>query len=906
MLNYKETLNICQSAFEMKANLFTKEPKIQDFWLSHDIYQKLLDQNKNNQQWVLHDGPPYANGNIHIGHALNKILKDFVIRYHLMKGDYSPFILGWDTHGLPIEHALLKKNPEQAKLSVVQQREACKEFAIKNVQNQLQQFQRLGLVTNFKDIYLTLNPEFEINQLKLFSKMVDKKLVYQDYKPVYWSWSSHSALAEAEIEYDNKESDSIFVNFIVVKDKGNIKSGDQLVIWTTTPWTIPSNLAIAVNPLFEYARIKYENKVYIVAKNLLEKFIKSVNWSNFEIVNTFLGKDLELVEYFNPLTKEINPVILADYVSDEDGTGLVHNAPGFGLDDYYACKKYNINVYCPIDEYGKFTSDVKIPELNGIFYEKANDIIINLLANSNALIHKSKFIHSVAIDWRTKKPIIYRATKQWFVNIEQIQNDLIDTLNDVEFLNQSNKIQLTNMIANRKEWCISRQRVWGVPIPIIFDENNQPIFDHELIENIIDVLKLKGTNAWFSEPVESFLTNKYLTSKSNYRKEKDIMDVWFDSGSSYNILLDKKIHIPCHLYLEGSDQYRGWFNSSLICSYIQNNTAPYKKLISHGFTLDEHGRKMSKSLGNVIDPLDICNSLGADVLRIWVASTNYFDDVRISKNILNQVVEIYRRIRNSLLKFISSNLSDFDFAKDKCLDFSKADLYILDQLKTNVAKILTAYEKFDFSFIIKTINLHTIELSSWYFNLIKDSLYCDSINDKNRRSIQTVLYLILCTYLALLAPIIPHTCEECYQSLNLGEKSESIFLDKKLIKYIDCVDSIEIDKNYWSFFFKLKDTIYLKLEELRKKQIISKSNEALVEIKFNKQKFNFSEQQLKEYLNVAKVIINDDEKLNQEFIIIDVKNAKMKRCERCWNFFEQNELDENSLCSRCHNILNNK
>ncbi|MCF0227831.1 MAG: class I tRNA ligase family protein, partial [Malacoplasma sp.] len=516
-----------KTAFEMKANLNVKEPKIQKQWDEAKIYQKILEQNKNNNQWILHDGPPYANGNIHVGHALNKILKDIIVRYHLMKGDYSPYIAGWDTHGLPIEHALQKKTSGYNQLSVAQKRDACKNFAIQNVKNQLEQFKRLGMVTDFNEIYLTLEPEFEHDQLLLFLDMVKKNLVFQDYKPVYWSWSSHSALAEAEIEYAEIEADSIYLAFEVVNGNKVLKPGDKIIIWTTTPWTIPSNLAVAAHPDYEYVKVNVNNQNYVVCLDRFPAVAKILGWENYTTSEPFKGIELENAKYISPLTKEHCPIIVDDYVSRDDGTGLVHNAPGFGLEDYFACKKYNINVYCPIDDYGKFDNKVKIKELEGVFYEESNPLIIEMLKKENCLLAHKKIKHSAAVDWRTKKPIMYRATKQWFVNIASIQKELLDAIKDVIFPNETNKNQLTAMIVNRKEWCISRQRVWGVPIPIIFDENKEPIFDQELILNIIDLIKKHGTNAWFMEDVEFFLTDKYKNSGKKFYKEKDIMDVWF-------------------------------------------------------------------------------------------------------------------------------------------------------------------------------------------------------------------------------------------------------------------------------------------------------------------------------------------------------------------------------------------
>lgn len=903
MTDFKTTLNILKTSFEMKANLNKKEPTIQQQWLDKNIYQKLMNKNKDKTPWILHDGPPYANGDIHVGHALNKILKDIIVRYRFLNGYNSHYIPGWDTHGLPIEHALLKKGGnKEANLTVSQRRDNCRDFAIKNVDHQLEQFKRLGLITDFKDKYLTLEPQFEYDQLSLFKNMVEKGLVYQDYKPVFWSWSSHSALAEAEIEYKDVDSYSIFVSFDVIGDSPFLKAGDKLLIWTTTPWTLPSNQAIAVHPDFKYARVQVGDKVYVLLAKKIEQLAKILNWDNYTVLNQFTGRDIENVQYKHIWIDKVSPIILADYVTDTDGTGLVHNASGFGLDDYYACKKYGISVYCPIDDNGKFNQQVNDSELEGVFYDAANELIIKRVESLGNLLKVEKVTHSAAVDWRTKKPVIYRATKQWFVNISKIQNQLLAAIDNVVFPNEINRKQLVSMITNRKEWCISRQRVWGVPIPIIFDEDKNPIMDVELIQHTIDLIKQNGTNSWFEKPVEFFLTEKYKNSGKQFIKEKDIMDVWFDSGSSYNVLSERGLQLPADLYLEGVDQYRGWFNSSLICSVIQNKSAPYKRLISHGFTLDEQGRKMSKSIGNVIDPLNVCNEYGADILRMWVASSNYQEDVRISKNILTQISEMYRRIRNTIFKFILSNLSDFDYENDKCLDFDLADAYVLNEIKNDIQKVVDAYEKYDFVAVLRIINLEAIKLSGWYFDIIKDSLYCDEPNNKNRRSIQTVLFVILNFCMSALAPIIPHTCEEAYQHANFKNKKESIFLTD-FVKEIN-IKIPEINKEWWKEFFMIKDAVFVQLEKIRKENIINKNTQAKVVIKLKDNHNKFTVQQLQKFLNVAQCEIIVDN--NVKNIQAECSNANLVRCERCWNYYPADQINEEHICSRCKKVLESK
>ncbi len=894
-MNYKDTLFIPKTEFEMKANLSTKEPIIQQSWLKNEIYQKLINKNKNKQLFFLHDGPPYANGNIHVGHALNKTLKDIIVRYKNFSGYFSPFIPGWDTHGLPIELAMLKKEKNAKEMSIVDFRNKCKEYALEQIQIQTEQFKRIGLLTDFKQTYFTLNHDFEIQQLKLFLEMLKQKLIIRDLKPVFWSWSSQSALAEAEIEYAEVESDSVLIEFKALKSE-IIPENTYFVIWTTTPWTIPCNLAIAIKPNAKYILIEYKSKNYIIANELLNNFAQKLNIEKEKIIikKEYSASELENCKYEHPLLNKTLPIILADYVSLDDGTGLVHNAPGLGSDDYLACKKYNIFPFAPIDKYGKYTSDVGINDLIGVFYLDANEYIINELSKKSLLLFHQKIKHTDAHDWRTKKPIIRRATNQWFVNLKPIQSIIIDSLNkDVKSKNPNAINRMTDMISKRVEWCISRQRTWGVPIPMIFDENDNPIYDVELVENIINILDKNGTNVWFEWPVEKFLTPKYNDSKKYY-KEKDIMDVWFDSGSTHMMFKLWGYNYPADLYLEGSDQYRGWFNSSLITGVIYNNCAPYKELLQHGFTLDQNGFKMSKSIGNVINPLDVFNKYGADIFRLFVASTEYWDDQKFGETILGQVSEIYRRIRNTIFKYCLSMLEGFDPNKDKISNFEDEDKYILNKLHKLLIYIDDSYKEYNFSNVIKSVNEFTLELSSWYFDIIKDAMYCDEVRCLRRKQIQYVIYHVLWNIMIALSPIIPHTCEEVYSYLKFKTK-ESVHLENWINLNNFCE---EIDSDKFSNFFKFKDYIYHELEIARDNKIIRKSNEA--EIKINNNPTNFSLQTLKKWLNVAEITI--DEKIEK----ISIELTNKTKCERCWNYFNQNDMFNDEICNRCNTVINKK
>ncbi len=892
----KNSLNMGKTGLEMKANLSTKEPKIQQSWIESKVYEQVLAKNhKTNNQWILHDGPPYANGDLHVGHALNKILKDIVVRYKNLKGFYSPFVLGWDTHGLPIEHALTKKlGKEYNQLTISQKRQKCYDFALANIAKQKQQFSQFGLFTDYDKIYMTMTKDYETRQLNLFLSMLEQNLVFQALKPVYWSWSSQTALAEAEIEYKDLEAYSIYIGFNVIDGKKLLERDDQIIIWTTTPWTIPSNLAVAINPQFEYARVQVGKKHYLVASKLVANIAKVLGWKQHKVVKTFKGTELEKVMYAHPLYNKPCPIILAEYVSMDDGTGCVHNAPGFGDDDYLACKAYKIEPFCPIDKLGKFTSELNDKELEGIFYEDANESIVKRLDASGNLLKVGKIVHSAAIDWRTKKPVMYRATKQWFVNINNIKKDIIKNLDAVKFNSQSNKHHMIEMIENRSEWCISRQRVWGVPICIIYDDKEQPILDLDLCKHIVDILSKEGTNTWFDKPVEYFLTEKYKGKECT--KCMDTMDVWFDSGSSHMMFEPLGWNKQCELYLEGNDQYRGWFNSSIITSTIVKNASAYKQLISHGMTVDEQGRKMSKSLGNGVDPLKVCKQYGADILRMWVANSNYVADVSISDNILKQISEIYRRIRNSLFRFCLSNIDDFDFAKDAKYFFSEEDKYVLNQLKDNIDKINKAYEVFDFSVAVKTINAHIIELSSWYFDLIKDCLYCDETNNEKRRSIQTVLYFLLNSYLSFLTPIIPHTAWEVHGFFKKDKKQANVMLEPWVDKLPFEVEPINVDK--WNQIFKLKDLVFTQIEKMRNDKVINKNNEAEVTLTFNNQ-HKIDEALLKRIFNVAKVTIKSSK---DDTVKVNVVKTKYVKCIRCWNYYPADQVHE-ELCPRCAKLL---
>ena len=670
-MNYKESLNILKTNFEMKANLNKKEPSIQKFWDENSIYQKVLSQNKDNKQWILHDGPPYANGDIHVGHSLNKTIKDIIVRQKSLKGFYSPYIPGWDTHGLPIEHALLKKGiNKDPSLSVADKRKNCREFAINNVNRQLEQFKRLGLLTDWKDKYLTLTTDFEVRQLELFLAIVNKGLIYQDLKPIYWSWSSHTALAEAEIEYKDVNSNTAYVKFPVRDSKGlfDVK-GTFVVIWTTTPWTLPGNMGITIGADFKYAIVDIGKEKLIMATDLVSKVMEKAEIEEYKIVKEFEGKELEGVICKHPFFDRDSRIVLGSddtiLVELETGTGAVHTAPGYGKEDYLCGLKNNLEIVVTVDSKGVQRGEEAGP-FKDMYYAKSDKEIIKWLDENGLLLASEKVNHSYPHCWRCKNPVIFRATNQWFASVDRFRKETLEAIKTVKWYPAWGEERITKMVEDRNDWCISRQRTWGVPIPVFYckDCEKEYVTD-ESLEKVQKIFKEKGSNAWFELSEKELMPEGAKCSKcgcTEFKKETDIMDVWFDSGSTHESVLAERGLPPANLYLEGSDQYRGWFQSSILTSVATKGVAPYKEVITHGYTVDEQGRKMSKSLGNGIAPQDVIKESGADVLRLWVLSSDYKSDISGSKNIIKQVTEVYRKIRNTA-RYILGNISDFDVSK---------------------------------------------------------------------------------------------------------------------------------------------------------------------------------------------------------------------------------------------------
>lgn len=898
-MNYKETLLMPETSFQMRGNLPENEKLQREKWEEMDLYNKVREKNKGKTPFILHDGPPYANGNIHIGHAMNKILKDFVNRYKMMSGYDMIYIPGWDTHGLPIEQAVTNSGVDRKSMDKADFRALCEKYAYEQIEKQKKGFKELNVLADWDHPYITLQKELEARQIEVFAEMAKKGLIFKGLKPVYWSPSSESALAEAEIEYHDRKDSSIYVAFPVVEGNDTVNVGDNLVIWTTTPWTLPCNTGIAISEKFDYAKVLVNDKYYIVANELLEDLAKEFGWENYEVVNVFTGDKFAGVKYKHVFMDRVAPVIDGFHVTLDAGTGLVHIAPMYGADDFIIGKEYNLEMINGIDDQGVL-NELSGP-FNGLFFEDANKAVTAKLDELGVLL-KLKFItHSYPHDWRTKKPIIFRATKQWFCSIDKIRDDLLKELeNNVKFHTEWGKKRLYNMIHDRGDWCISRQRVWGVPIPIFYNEDGSEIVDYDVMMHVADLFRKYGSNVWFEKEAKDLLPEGYTNPASpngNFTKEEDIMDVWFDSGSTWNgVLIEKGLPYPSDMYLEGSDQYRGWFNSSLICGVAVTGKAPYKELVSHGFTLDGNGNKMSKSLGNVIVPADMVRLHGSDILRLWVASTDYTEDVRISDDLIKQVKESYRKIRNTY-KFMLGNLKDFDYTKDsvKYEDMPYYDKYMMNELNKFTKNVLEEYNNYNFQNVYKLVNnFVSFTLSNFYLDFTKDILYIEKADYLVRRSVQTVLYNILNNEVKLLAPILPYTSEEVYSLLPHTEESVHLTDMPEVVTYSDSAEVEEL----FNLFFELKDKVNKKLEEARNEKLIGSALEAVVKINLEP-KYNEVKEKLGSYLHQLFIVSKVEYTTDGEEVVVEKSTGE--KCNRCWNYVDHLNGD---ICDRCHNIIN--
>jgi len=912
-IKWKNTLNLPKTEFPMKARLNQKEPEILKNWDNIGIYEKILNERDPKKTYILHDGPPYANGNIHLGHALNKILKDFVVKSKSMEGYYAPYVPGWDCHGLPIEIKVDKElGPKKKDMSKLEIREKCKDYAVKYIGIQKQDFIRLGVFGDWCNPYTTIDPVYESSIIEYFKSFVEKGNVYRKKRPVYWCPSCVTALAEAEVEYHDKQSPSIYVKFLLkdipdfLKDFSN--KDIYVMIWTTTPWTIPANLAIAVHPDFDYALFELDNEQYIAASRLIP-VIAEIKNKEYKILKKFKGSDIKGLKTKHPLYERDSIIINTNYVELESGTGCVHTAPGHGEDDYRAGIEYNLEIYSPVNRYGQFDNTTGKYEGKNIF--KANPEIIEDLKNNNMLFHSDEITHSYPHCWRCKKPIIFRATEQWFIEMDKadLRKKALNEIKTVKWLPKWGEERISNMIENRPDWCISRQRDWGIPIPAFYCKNcGEPLLNVDVIEKVKEIFHAYGSNSWYEKDTKEFIPEGIKCSKcghNEFEKGMDILDVWFESGASWNVLEKYPRHkYPADMYLEGGDQYRGWFHSSLLVSISAREQSPYKSVITHGWVLDSKGRAMSKSMGNVISPQEIIKDKGAEILRLWVAMVNYREDIKLGKEILDRVTESYRKIRNTW-RFMLGVLSDFDPDKDNVKEdeLLKSDIYILSEFEKIKKKIINAYDNFEFHTIYHTLsNFFTVDLSSFYLNFNKDNLYCSKPDSKKRRSAQTTIFKLLKESLLLSAPILSFTAEEAWSHLpQFKDKKESVFLHTFPTINEDLLNKTNHEE--WDSLLKVRDFVLKEIEEARNNKVIGDSLEAEVTVFAEKELFDNiykNLDMLKEILVISTLNIKESDKLE-----VEVKRIEGKKCPRCWNYFTQdtsnNEYPE--LCPRCNEVV---
>jgi len=917
-VDYAKTLNLPKTSFKMKANLAQKEPLTLRDWKKAEIYEKSLKEGA--PFFVLHDGPPYANGDIHIGHALNKILKDIILKYKRLRGYNAPYIPGWDTHGLPIEWKIMEELGEKAKnMTPLQIRQECKKYALKWVEKQKEGFKRLGILGNWDNPYVTLRPEYEAEQLKVFKEIYENGYIYKGLKPVYWSPTTETALAEAEIEYKDVTSHSIYVKFEGEKDLTDKLGVDEasILIWTTTPWTLPANLGVFLHPEFDYGLYKTEKGNLVVAKDLAEDVFKTLDLS-YELLKEFKGTELEYTHYQHPFLDRKGLVMNADYVTIDAGTGAVHTAPGHGADDYNYSLKYNIGILSPVDDKGHMTKEAG--KYEGMFYAKASKAIVEDLTESGHMLYHTTFVHSYPHDWRSKKPVIFRATEQWFISIDEsdIRENALKALENVEFVPSWGKNRIGSMLETRPDWTISRQRVWGVPIPLFYNRaTDEVIYEPEIMDRIIELVKKEGTDIWWKyeakEIIGDELLEKYNLKDVDIRKERSIMDVWFDSGVSHrSVLVPRNLPRPADLYLEGSDQHRGWFQSSLLTSIASTKDAPYKRILTHGFTMDGQGRKMSKSLGNTILPKDITEKYGADILRLWVSSVDYREDVRISENILQQMSDAYRRIRNTA-RFLMGNLNNFDYANDKVdyKDMFEIDKWAMHKLEELKEKTTEYYDKYEFYSLFQEITYFcSMEMSSFYLDIVKDRLYCEGTTSIERRSAQTVLTEVLKVLVRIISPVLSFTADEIWERIPEALKEEeSVHLSKWIEANPEYLNE-ELAKK-WDKIARLRREVNKKLEAERQTGLIGHSLDARVLLNIVNAEYSFikdyTENEVSDLFIVSQVKFVNDNLAESEIegISISVEKASGEKCERCWKYDEEVGHNHNhpDVCPRCASVL---
>ena len=923
--DYNQTLNLPKTDFPMRGNLPKREPDTLAHWEEENLYRKMVARNEGKPKYVLHDGPPYANGEIHLGTALNKVLKDFIVKYKNMSGFCAPYVPGWDTHGLPIELKAMKAiGVENGAIEPVELRKHCADYAMKHVHNQMAQFKRLGSLGDYDHPYLTLRPEYEARQVKVFGKMAKDGYMYKGLKPVYWCPDCNTALAEAEIEYENDPCKSIYVKFRVTDDKGvfaaaGITGDIYFVIWTTTTWTIPGNLAICVGPEYTYTLVHANNEYYVMAQELVAETMKAAGIAEYETIGAFKGSELEYMQTKHPLYDRNSMVIVGDHVTLESGTGCVHTAPGYGVEDFEVCKNYDeIGILVCVDDKGRQTAEAG--EFAGLDTAEANKAIAARLVETGAMFASADIVHQYPHCWRCHSAIIYRATEQWFCSVNGFKDEAIKAIESVNWIPAWGEERIKGMVRDRSDWCISRQRTWGVPIPVIYCKDcGKPIITDETIDAISELFRKEGSDAWYTRPLSDFIPASVACACGckEFEKEHDIMDVWFDSGVSHTAVLDEydELYAPCDLYLEGADQYRGWFQSSLLTSVVYKGCAPYKNVCTHGWVVDGQGKTMHKSLGNGIDPSEITDKYGADILRLWVASSDYHSDIRISKEILGQLSDAYKKIRNTA-RFILGNLSngkgfnpDTDSVSDDQL--TELDRWALMRLDQLIDKANAGYDAFDFHIVFHAIhNFCVVDMSSFYLDIIKDRLYCEAEDSVLRRAAQTTMYRVLSGLARLVAPIMSFTAEEIWSYLPhaSSDQAESVFLNDMPQKSGLTFTADFAQK--WSRIYELRLVANKALEEKRNEKLIGKSLEAKLTVacRFDEDYNMLSgmPEVLRDICIVSDLHVIKDESLPTDTpFAVTVEKAVGDKCERCWAYSETvgTVPEHPTLCARCAGVV---
>ncbi len=902
-MDYKETLHMPKTDFEMRGNLTKKEPGILKQWQENNYYQDLLKHHEGQKSFILHDGPPYANGNLHAGTAMNRVIKDFINRTHAMSGYYTPFFPGWDTHGLPIENAIQKLGVDRKKLSAAEFRKKCDEYAHEQISQQMETEKRLGQIADYEHPYITLTKEFEARQIRNFSKMALDGFIFQGLKPVYWSPFNETAVADSEIVYRDVKDATIYLAFQIADGKGVLDSDDYFVIWTTTPWTIPSNEAVCLNERLEYSEVQTKKGKLIVLSKFVDKLLEKFELENLGVLRTFKGKELEGITYHHVVLDKECPTLLGNHVTDEDGTGVVHTAGGHGLDDFMVCTKYGIPPINTVDSTGHMNNEAG--KYEGMFFEDCSKAIIHDMNEQGCLLAVESITHSYPHDDRLKKKVIFRAVKQWFCSIDKIKDELLDQIdNHVVWHNSFGQKRMHNMIQDRGDWCISRQRLWGVPIPIFYCEDHSPIMEKEVFDHVAELFEEFGSNVWFERDAKDLLPEGYTNEKSPngiFTKETDIMDVWFDSGSSWRELQARGYDYPCDLYFEGSDQYRGWFNSSLIVSTAVNGKAPYKEVLSHGYVVDSKGEKMSKSLGNVVNPMDIINVNGADVFRLWAMTSDFKQDLKLGPANIKQVSDQYRKIRNTF-RFLLGNVNPEDFDPKKDMksyeELTEIDQYILVKLNDLVKEVREDVLEYDYLAVNKALmNFMVNELSSYYCDFTKDILYCEDKNSLRRRQVQSVYWICADKLVRLWAPFLVYTCEEVWSHFNDdSEKSVHNTEYPEVEEYANAESVKEANKT----MLEVRTKVLKALEEARSEKMIKSNQEASLILTLPQDIQDVFKEKLGEALSqwfivsYTNIVTGDD-------VEVKVEKAHGCKCPRCWNYTETKH--EDGLCYRCDNVL---